>query len=208
MIGQARKPPGLAGAQVGSRLVVVGSSGAGKTWFARRIAARLRVRVVELGALHFAAGWDQVPAAVLAERKATATASGGWVLDGNFLGTMQDLAWPRADAVIWLDYPLWVCVWRLLRRTVARAWRGEELWHGKRESWRLSLASKDSVLLWPLRTFRRHRRQCEAAMRDPANAHLAIVRLRPPSEAERWLATLGAVRAVQRQRGPNRPYRA
>ncbi len=173
-----------------TRIVVVGSSGAGKTALARRLASRLGVPHVELDALHFAEDWVEVPDAVFAERIGPATASGGWVVDGNYSAVTRGLVWPRAHAVVWLDYPLRTCAWRLLRRTVARSWRREELWHGNHESWRMSFASRDSILLWLLRTFRRRRREFEAAMSDPAHAHVAFVRLHSPREAERWLATV------------------
>ena len=71
-----------------------------------------------------------------------------------------------------------------------RVAKREELWHGNRETFRRSFAGRDSILLWFLRTFRRRRRQYEAAMADPANAHLAFVRLRSPRAAERWLAAI------------------
>ena len=87
-----------------------------------------------------------------------------------------------------LDYPFLVSGWRLLRRTVLRSVRREELWQGNRETSRRSFMSSESILLWFLRTFRRRRRQYEAAMADPANAHFTFVRLRSPREAERWLA--------------------
>ena len=177
---------------IGRRIVVVGSSGAGKTALARRLAAALGVPHVELDALHFAEEWVEVPDEVFAARAEAATASGGWVVDGNYSAMTQRVVWPRATAVVWLDYPFRTCAWRLLRRTVARSWRREELWHGNRESWRMSFASRDSILLWLLRTFRRRRRELATAMRDPAHAHLEFVRLRSPREAERWLASVGA----------------
>ena len=173
-----------------TRIVVVGSSGAGKTALARRLAARLGVPHVELDALHFAEDWLEVPGAVFAERIGVATASAGWVVDGNYSAVTQGLVWPRAHVVVWLDYPFRTCAWRLLRRTFGRSWRREELWHGNRESWRMSFASRDSILLWLLRSFRRRRRQFEAAMRDAAHAHLTFVRLRSPREAEQWLVTV------------------
>lgn len=74
---------------------------------------------------------------------------------------------------------------------MVRSWRREELWHGNRESWRMSFASRDSILLWLLRTFRRRRREFGTAMRDPANAHLKFVQLRSPRDAERRLASVG-----------------
>ena len=173
---------------VGERILVVGSTGAGKTVLAGKLAARLGAPHVELDALHFAENWVEVPDEVFAERTAAATEGDSWVLDGNYSAVMRDLAWERAESVVWLDFPFLVCGWRLLRRTVLRAVRREELWQGNRETFRRSFASRDSILLWFLRTFRRRRRQYEAALADPANAHLSFVRLRSPREAERWLA--------------------
>ena len=173
-----------------ARIVVVGSSGAGKTSLARRLAAQLGVPHIELDALHFAEDWIEVPDALFAQRIDAVTASGGWVIDGNYSAVTEGLVWPRAHVVVWLDYPFRTCAWRLLRRTVLRSARREELWHGNRESWRMSFASRDSILLWLLRTFRRRRRDFEAALQDPAHAHLTFVRLRSPREAEAWMASV------------------
>ena len=143
-------------ADIGTRIVVIGSSGAGKNALARRLAERLGgVPHVELDALHFAEDWVEVPDEVFAERADAATASGGWVIDGNYSAVTQGLVWPRPDAVVWLDYPFRTCARRLLRRTVRRSPYREALWHGTRESFRMSFASRDSILLWLLRTFRR-----------------------------------------------------
>ena len=49
-----------------ARIVVVGSSGAGKTSLARRLAAQLGVPHIELDALHFAEDWIEVPDALFA----------------------------------------------------------------------------------------------------------------------------------------------
>ncbi len=174
----------------GDRVVVVGSTGAGKSALARALAERLGATHVELDALHFAEDWVEVPDEVFTERTAAATEGDAWVVDGNYSAVMRDLAWDRAQTVVWLDYAFLVCGWRLLRRTVLRGAKREELWHGNRETFWHSFAGRDSILLWFLRTFRRRRRQYEAALADPANAHLAFVRLRSPRAAERWLAAI------------------
>ena len=175
---------------IGERIVVVGSTGAGKTALARELAARIGAPHVELDALHFAEDWVEVPDEVFTARTAAATEGDAWIVDGNYSAVMGDLAWARAQSIVWLDYPFLVTGCRLLRRTVLRVVRREKLWQGNRESFRHSFMSRDSILLWFLRTFRRRRRQYEAAMADPANAHLAFVRLRSPREAERWLASI------------------
>ena len=109
--------------------------------------------------------------------------------DGNYTVT-RELLWPRAQAIVWLDYPFARTGWRLLRRTMGRSARREELWNGNRETSRKAFASSKSILLWYLRTYFRNRRRIPAALADPAHAHLAWVRLRSPRATERWLDRL------------------
>jgi len=63
--------------------VVVGTSGSGKTTFARRLAAGLGIPHVELDALHWEPEWTEATDEVLRARVAEATAQDAWVVDGN-----------------------------------------------------------------------------------------------------------------------------
>jgi hypothetical protein len=47
---------------------------------------------------------------------------------------VRDIVWPRAEAVVRLNYPLPVVFWRLSARILRRAVRREELWNGNREN--------------------------------------------------------------------------
>src|SRR5947209_14117981 len=98
------------------RIVVSGSTGAGKTTLARAIARRLDIPHVEMDALFWEADWTPAPDDVFFQRVRDATAGDAWVVDGNYTRA-RHLLWPRADIVIWLDFPLWVIFPRLLRRT-------------------------------------------------------------------------------------------
>jgi adenylate kinase family enzyme len=167
----------------------VGSTGSGKTTFARELARRLGVLHIELDALHWDPGWVEAPLDVFRARVSEAVAAEGWVCDGNY-SRVRDIVWSRVDTVVWLDYPFRVLAWRLLCRSVRRSAGSEELWNGNRESWRRSFLSRDSVLLWLLRSYRRHRRDFDVAMSDPAYSSIRFVRLRSPRAAERWLARI------------------
>ena len=111
--------------------------------------------------------------------------------DGNY-SLARDLIWPRAEALIWLDYPLPLILWRLARRTVQRVARGTVLWNGNRERLAHQL-NRDSLFLWALKTHSRHRRDYPALLALPEHAHLQWVRLRSPRAAEAWLAQVPVV---------------
>jgi adenylate kinase family enzyme len=171
------------------RIAVVGTSGSGKTTFARRIARRLGVPHVELDAIFWGPGWTQAPVDEFRTRTAVALAGDTWTTDGNY-SKVRDIVWGRADTIVWLDYPLPLTLWRVTTRTLRRCFTHEELWNGNRETLREALFSRDSIILFSLRTHRRRKRQYPELFGRPAYAHLHVVHLRSPRTARRWLAQL------------------
>ena len=168
------------------RAVVVGTSGAGKTTFARALAERMGVPHIEFDAYRHGPNWTETPDAVFRRRIADAASAAGWVADGNY-SIARDIVWSRAAAVVWLDYPFPLIFWRLFRRTVGRSAKRTELWNGNREQlWRHFL-TKDSLFLWALKTHRRRKRGLLAAFEMPEYRHLTVFRLRTPAQARRLL---------------------
>lgn len=172
------------------RVRVVGTSGSGKTTLAQRLAERLGVPHIELDALHWDPGWQMAHPDVFAQRVAEASSGDEWVMDGNYSGTsVRIVPWDRVDTLIFLDYPLWVVMWRVVTRTLRRASTGVELWNGNRERWRETF-SRDSIILWSLTTYHRRRRQYRALVGTPELAGVTIIHLRSPREANRWLSRI------------------
>jgi hypothetical protein len=147
------------------------------------------VRHVELDSLYFAPDFTTASLSVLRERTRVAIAAERWVTDGN-KRTVRDLVWPRADTVIWLDYPVYVSLWRLAKRArrrtaalsaqVARTGR----WQGLPT---LLLAAARGVLT-ALRSHRGQRKEYLRMFDEPASQHLAVARLRSPHATRRWMA--------------------
>jgi adenylate kinase family enzyme len=153
----------------------------------------LDVPHVELDSLFWGPRWtgsSGSPEAAERFRKRVADATNGdtWVVDGNY-SQVRDVLWPRADTIVWLDYPLALVFWRVLRRSVWRAFTGELLWGTNRESLR-GLLAKDSLLWWVLKTHARRRRTFAALPGQPDYAHLRFVRLCSPQEMERWVESV------------------
>ena len=166
----------------------MGRTGSGKTTLARELAAGLGVPHVELDALYFGPDFATAPLPVLRQRTIAAIRGELWVTDGN-KSAVRDLVWPRADTVIWLDYPLVVSLWRLGKRAL---WRttvltAEATEKGKAGLPRQFLAAAKGVLT-ALRSHRGQRRRYTTIFAEEENLHLAVVRLRSPRATRRWLA--------------------
>lgn len=169
------------------RINVVGTTGSGKTTLARQLAERLAVPHVELDNLHWEPGWTEVSNDIFRARVDAALAGDAWTCDGNY-SAVRELVWSRADTVVWLDYSLLVIFARLFRRTNRRIFQGETCCNGNREQFRLAYLSRESLYVWLLKTYWRRRREMPERLADPKFAHLTVVHLRSPGEAERWLA--------------------
>ena len=175
------------------RVLVVGTSGSGKTTFARRLAAELDQPHVELDFLYWGPHWQARPSAEFRDLVSDALGGPRWIVDGNY-GVIRDLVWPRATLVVWLNYGVGTIFARLLPRTLRRALAREELWHGNREGLRRSFFSRESILVWAASTFRRRRRAFAALRKSSEFPALVWVEFRAPREAERFLRDLAADR--------------
>lgn len=161
------------------RILVHGVTGSGKTTIARQIGevTGLPWHSVddEIGWLP---GWVERPPE---EQRAIAeriVAGDGWVLDTAY-GKWRDVVVPRVDLIVALDYPRWLSFGRLVRRTVLRIVRRDEICNGNVESLRVALSS-DSILWWHWQSFTRKREQIRRWQQDP-DAPL-VLRLTSPRQ--------------------------
>jgi len=167
------------------RVVVFGTTGSGKSWLAQRLAARHGLRLIELDALFWGRDWQPAPLELFRHRVERETRDGDWIVVGNY-GQVRDLTWRAADTLVWFDLPFALVMWRLLRRTIRRALTREDLWGtGNRESFRTAFLSRDSILLWAIKTHRRNRQrfavECQSMAKDKK-----VVRLQDPRAVERF----------------------
>jgi adenylate kinase family enzyme len=86
------------------RVMVMGPPGSGKSTLARRLGTRLDLPVVHMDVLFWHPGWIESDDATFRARIAAAAAEDRWIIDGNYSRHL-DLRLPRADMLIWLDFP-------------------------------------------------------------------------------------------------------
>lgn len=171
-----------------SRITIVGTSGSGKSTLARRLSRALHLTDIELDALHWEANWTPAPMPVFRERIEKAMAeSPGWVVHGNY-NKVADLTVGRAQMMIWLDYSKPLVLWRVIKRSISRILRGEELWAGNRESFRKTFLSRESIIKWSWDTYAIRKKRYTELINSPESAHLTILRFRTPREAETFFA--------------------
>jgi adenylate kinase family enzyme len=172
------------------RVLVVGTTNAGKTTMARRLAARIGAPHVELDALFWGPNWAEASDEDFFANVANRTAGDSWVVCGNY-SRVQHLLWPRADTMVWLDPPLRVILRRAIFRTVRRSVLRTELWaSGNRERISNLWSDKDSLYSFAKSSHPRRTERYEAAIESAELAHIEVVRLRSPKAARGWLRSV------------------
>jgi adenylate kinase family enzyme len=169
------------------KVVVIGTTGSGKSTLAGRLSERTGLRVIELDRLYWGRDWQPAPLDLFRHRVEREIKDDDWIVVGNY-AQVRDLVWRPADTLIWLDLPLSLVMTRLVRRTVRRSLSKEKLWGtNNTESLARSFFSRQSILLWALKTHGRNRRrfaiECEFLAREKR-----VVRLRSHREVERFAA--------------------
>ena len=169
------------------RIAVFGTTGSGKSWLAERLVAEKGLRLIELDALFWGRDWQPAPLDLFRHRVECETRDGDWIAVGIY-GQVRDIVWQRADTLVWLDLPLPQVMWRLFWRTLRRIVTQEDLWGtGTRESLGRTLFSRDSILLWALKTHGRNRRHFTEEC-SKFSAGRTVIRLRSSHDVERFVA--------------------
>jgi adenylate kinase family enzyme len=130
-------------AMVGCRVVVTGVAGAGKSTFALALAAKTRLPVIHLDLHFWKPGWVEPTETEWREKQRGVLAGDAWIADGNYHETL-DLRLERADTVVVLDLPWWLCAGRAFLRGFRMP---DELpegceysaWLRLRDEWRLAV---------------------------------------------------------------------
>jgi len=176
------------------RISIVGTTGSGKSTLAKQVAQKLAFPCIELDAINWQRpAWEPLAEAELLGQVAEAVQEEWWVIEGGY-SAVRPLIWARADTVIWLDYPFPLIFSRLIHRTARRVISRERLWGGNHETLARTL-SRDSILLWCMKTYRRRRWQFPQLLAQAEHRHLRVLHFQSPRETETWLKGLVRVPA-------------
>ncbi|EKI0250964.1 AAA family ATPase [Enterobacter asburiae] len=176
------------------KINVIGTSGSGKSTLAKQIAAELAIPYIEMDRLYWLPDWQGSPDDLFEEKLEQALrASPDWVLDGNYNRT-RPIKWRNVDVVVWVDYGFVRTLWQAVIRAIKRAWHKHELWPGtgNKESFQRAFFSRESIIIWTMKTWRHNRTRYAAALQDPRYAHIRFVRITRREQAVTLIASLKA----------------
>lgn len=174
-----------------NKIIVVGTTGSGKSTLCKELQLKLNYPYLQLDQMYWKPNWEgSTDDEFLPKVQSAIDKNDRWILDGNYSRTVQ-ITWPKADTVIWIDYPFWLVLYQNLTRAIKRSITREELWPntGNKESL-LRLFSKDSILKWLIKTYPIMKDRYEKAFKESKNSHIKFHRLRSRREVRDFLASL------------------
>ncbi|MBX2811092.1 MAG: hypothetical protein KTR25_04760 [Myxococcales bacterium] len=180
------------------RVNVVGTSGSGKSTFAKRLAELLDAPCIEMDRLYHKPNWEESTSEELVASLNEALKPENWVLDGNYHSKSYQTKWARATCIIWLDMSFARTVTQAFGRAIERIRTKKELWPGtgNRETFRRTFLSRESILLWTLTSYHRvHARYTAVEQERGEFNHVRFVRLSGRQATEQFLGLVATKRS-------------
>ena len=101
------------------RIMVMGvSAGVGKSTFARELGEILNIDVYHLDSFYWKPNWVEAPQEEFANSQQEIVEQDEWIIEGNYNRT-YDIRAQHADTIIYLELPLLVCLYRVIKRWIS-----------------------------------------------------------------------------------------
>ena len=164
------------------KILVIGSGGAGKSTFAKRLGGVLKLEVIHLDSLFWNPGWVETPKDKWRVMVEELVKGDSWIIDGNYGGTL-DIRLAACDGVIFLDVPRLICIRRVLKRVALyRKERRPDMAAGCPERFNAEFIK----YIWD---YPRHRKPALVEKLDSYSRTKAVTILRSQTEIEGFLVS-------------------
>jgi adenylate kinase family enzyme len=165
------------------RILIIGSSGAGKSTFSRRLGEITGIEVVHLDKIHWRAGWIEPSKDEWRKTVEDNLKKEAWIMDGNYSGTLA-LRLEKCDTVIFLDLPRTICTWRVIKRVFLYRKRSRpDMAEGCAEKFDWEFVK------WTWSYPKRSKPRVEELLKQ-FESEKTVIRLKSPSEVENFLAKI------------------
>lgn len=169
-----------------NRINIVGVSGAGKSTLAAQLAITLGINAYYLDEMYWKNNWVGISDAELVDKISNITTNNQWILDGNYNRT-NALKWKNVQTIVWLDYPFWFVLKRILLRSIKRIYTNEKLWNtNNRETLIKTFFSKESIIWWMFNTYNKFKKRYEMEFKN-LDSQIQTIHLRSEKQTIRFL---------------------
>lgn len=107
------------------KIMIIGSSGSGKSTFSRKLGEKLNIPVYHLDLYFWRPGWVETPREEWIEFNKQLIMKEKWIIDGYY-GSTMDIRCQAADVIIFFDLSPWITTYRVIKRRIQ--------YHGKTRS--------------------------------------------------------------------------
>lgn len=108
------------------KVMVIGvSAGVGKSTFAKQLGAKTGIPVYHLDTLYWKPGWVKSTQEDFTYAQQRIVNKREWIIEGNYSSTYEIRA-EEADTIIYLELPLRICLYRVMKRWLTNIGRNRE----------------------------------------------------------------------------------
>ncbi|GEN84852.1 topology modulation protein [Sporosarcina luteola] len=166
------------------RVMVIGvSAGVGKSSFSRELGKLTGIQVTHLDRLYWKPGWVEAPSEEFSAAQRKIVKKDQWIIEGNYTSTIE-IREPLADTVIYLELPMCVCLYRVIKRRIQ--------YHGKtREDLTQGCPEKIdwAFVKFIVTTYSRRKKKMLERMQRYANEGKTVHHLKSSAQIEGFLST-------------------
>jgi adenylate kinase family enzyme len=171
------------------RIVVIGSSCSGKSTFSKSVAFKKEIEYIELDQLHWLPDWVERADDEFRTLVNEAVLADSWIVDGNY-SVARDIIWPRATEIIWLNHSFSLVLYRSFSRSIKRAVTKEKLFAGNVESFKQTFFSRDSIILWVLKTYHQKRKNYSKILKVVEKKGVKVIEFKNQSQVDDYLKSI------------------
>lgn len=171
------------------KIIIIGSCGGGKTTLAYMLSEKLSMEVYDLDDHFWHAGWVITPDDQWRQIQHELVGRDRWIISGTYTSTL-DIRIDAADTIIFLDLPLWLCFWRVVKRKI-KNYCGLEQSLPKRvqdnHAFGFKAIRNDLSFLWYVLMFKKKNNRPIRNMLDHIRSHKQVIELRSPKEVTEFV---------------------
>jgi adenylate kinase family enzyme len=171
------------------RIILFGTTGVGKTTLANQIATEFSLPLIDMDSLFRVSKNAEFPLETFSSLVSNAIQGDLWVMDGSY-SEVQSITWPRAEVIVWLDFPLPFVIWGLFKRSLWRIFFRKSVKPAFYQSSEKSSTYRRTLNYFlAIMSHYRRQRHFFSNLYNTRYGNFHIIRLQNYQEAELWVTS-------------------